>query len=98
MGEIQREHINRVCLSEGFQPIVVRTPTELMEELKMKETSETHTDPILEECYRMKEEYASQFKSMQELYEHLKAQEKRRKTQGWKYAVPHPRLGKLCHE
>ncbi len=57
----------------------------------MKETAnETYTDPILEECYRMKEAYAAQFKSMQELYEHLKTQEKKRKQQGWKYVSPRP--------
>ena len=61
----------------------------LIEELQMKETAnETYTDPILEECYRMKEAYAAQFKSMQELYEHLKTQEKKRKQQGWKYVSP----------
>ena len=64
----------------------------------MKETPETYTDPILEECYRMKEEYAAQFKSMQELYEHLKAQEKKRKEQGWKYVSPPPRPTKLRHD
>ena len=77
--------------------LVARLSTELMEELQMKETPEAYTDPILEECYRMKEEYAAQFKSMQELYEHLKRQEKKRKQQGWKYVSSSPDLNKLNH-
>ena len=97
VNEIKRQHINQVCQGKGFQPITICTPTELMEELQMKETPEAYTDPILEECYRMKEEYAAQFKSMQELYEHLKGQEKKRKRQGWKYVSPSPGLNKLNH-
>ena len=31
-------------------------------------------DTVLEECYRMKEEFAAQFKSAQELYDYLKAE------------------------
>ena len=98
VSEIKRQHISQICLEEGFQPITIRTPIELMEELQMKEAPETHTDPILEECYRMKEEYAAQFKSMQELYEHLKAQEKKRKKQGWKYVSPPPHPAELRHD
>ena len=45
-------------------------------------------DPILEECYRVKEEYSAQFKDVQSFFEHLKAQEKKRKKEGWKYAPP----------
>ncbi|RKU06990.1 hypothetical protein C6503_24775 [Candidatus Poribacteria bacterium] len=45
-------------------------------------------DPILEECYRIKEEYSAQFKDVQSFFEHLKAQEKKRKKAGWKYAPP----------
>ena len=97
VSEIKRQHINQVCQGEGFQPLTICTPTELMEELQMKEAPETYTDPILEECYRMKEAYAAQFKSMQEFYEHLKAQEKKRKQQGWKYVSPRPGLNKLNH-
>ena len=98
VSEIKRQHINQVCQDEGFQPIAIRTPIELMEEFQMKETPEMYTDPILEECYRMKETYAAQFKSMQELYVHLKAQEKKRKKQGWKYTAPPPLLDKSRHE
>lgn len=45
-------------------------------------------DPILEECYRIKEEYSAQFKDVQAFFEHLKTQEKKRKKEGWKYASP----------
>ena len=45
-------------------------------------------DPILEECYRIKEEYSAQFKDVQSFFKHLKAQEKKRKKEGWKYAPP----------
>lgn len=45
-------------------------------------------DPILEECYRIKEEYSAQFKDVQSFFEHLKVQEKKRKKEGWKYASP----------
>ena len=45
-------------------------------------------NPILEECYRIKEEYSAQFKDVQSFFEHLKAQEKKRKKEGWKYAPP----------
>lgn len=43
---------------------------------------------ILEECYRIKEEYSAQFKDVQSFFEHLKVQEKKRKKEGWKYAAP----------
>lgn len=49
-------------------------------------------DPILEECYRIKEEYSAQFKDLQSFFEHLKSQEKKRKKEGWKYAPPPQRL------
>lgn len=37
----------------------------------MKEQLEPQTDPILEECYRMKAEFAAQFNSIEELYDYL---------------------------
>ena len=49
-------------------------------------------DPILEECYRIKEEYSAQFKDLKSFFEHLKSQEKKRKKEGWKYAPPPQRL------
>ncbi|MCG9134780.1 hypothetical protein J5I95_24240 [Candidatus Poribacteria bacterium] len=45
-------------------------------------------DPILEECYRIKEEYNSQFKDVQALIEHLKEVEAEERRKGWKYAPP----------
>ena len=39
-------------------------------------------DPILEECYRIKEEYNSQFKDVQALFEHLKEVEAEEKRKG----------------
>ena len=46
------------------------------------------SDPILEECYRIKEEYNSQFKDLQALFEHLKEIEAEEKRKGRKYAPP----------
>ena len=57
----------------------------------MKEQPEPQTDPILEECYRMKAEFAAQFNSIEELYDYLKAREQERKAQGKIYIDP-PRL------
>lgn len=54
----------------------------------MKEQPELQTDPILEECYRMKAEFAAQFNSIEELYDYLKAKEKKRRAQGKIYIDP----------
>ena len=54
----------------------------------MKDQLEPQTDPILEECYRMKAEFAAQFNSIEELYDYLKAVEKRRRAQGKIYIDP----------
>ena len=56
----------------------------------MKEKFELPTDPILEECYRMKEEFAAQFSSMEELSVYLKEIEKREKSRGRKFISPPP--------
>ena len=56
----------------------------------MKEKPDTRTDPILEECYRMKEAFAAKFNSMEELYNYLKTEQKKFKALGWKYAPPPP--------
>ena len=56
----------------------------------MKEHVELQTDPILEECYRMKAEFAAQFNSIEELYDYLKAREKKRRAQGKIYIDPPP--------
>ena len=45
-------------------------------------------DPILEECYRIKEEYSAQFKDVQAFFEHLKEIEAEEKRKGKKYAPP----------
>lgn len=45
-------------------------------------------DPILEECYRIKEEYNAQFKDVQALFEHLKEIEAEEKRKGRKDAPP----------
>ena len=55
----------------------------------MKEKPESQTDPVLEEIYRMKEEFNAQFNSMEELSAHLKEIQKREKARGRKY-IPAP--------
>ena len=73
------EHINQVCREAGFEPTTICTPAELIRESHMKEDPKTYTDPVidytdpmLEECYRMKEEFAAQFNSVEELSAHLR--------------------------
>ena len=59
----------------------------------MKETLEkqaefdpkTYTDPILEECYRIKAEISAQFKTLEEFFAYLKAGEEEDKRNGIKY-------------
>jgi transcriptional regulator of NAD metabolism len=51
----------------------------------MKEEQEEYTNPILEECYRIKDEINAQFKTIEELSAYLKAQQEEDKRQGWKY-------------
>ena len=46
---------------------------------------ETYTDPILEECYRIKAEISAQFKNPGELYAYLKARQEEGKRNGVKY-------------
>ena len=93
VNENKRERINQVCQAAGFQPTTICTPIELMEETQMKETPEKHpefdpetyTDPILEECYRIKAEISAQFKKPGELYAYLKARQEENKRNGVKY-------------
>ena len=59
--------------------------TELIKEFEMKEVIEDYTDPILEECLRMKAEFNAQFNSMEELSAYLKLENEKFKKQGWKY-------------
>ncbi len=58
----------------------------------MKEKPDIRTDPVLEECYRMKEAFAAKFNTAQELHDYLKANQKKWKALGFKYApLPPPR-------
>ena len=88
VNETKRNLINEVCRASGFQPTNLCTPAELVEDIQVKEKPDTRTDPVLEECYRMKEEFAAQFNSAQELYDYLKAEQKKFKALGWKYLPP----------
>ena len=81
----KRAHINQVCHESGFNPITICTPAELIQEFQMKENLENYTDPILEECYRMKEAFNAKFNSMEELSAYLRARQEERKRQGIKY-------------
>ncbi len=56
----------------------------------MKEQPEPLTDPVLEEIYRMKAEFAAQFNSMEELIAHLKEVNAREKARGRKYISAQP--------
>ena len=93
VNEHKREHINYVCQAAGFQPITICTPAELMEDIQVKEPiekhpefdPETYTDPILEECYRIKAEISAQFKTQEEFSAYLKALEEKGKRNGLKY-------------
>ena len=46
---------------------------------------ETYTNPILEECYRIKTEMSAQFKTVEEYYLYLKEKEEEGKRNGIKY-------------
>ena len=85
VNETKRQHIDRVCQAAGYQPTILCTPAELIEETQMKEKEHPPMDPILEECYKMKEEFAARFKTMQELVDYLKAENIKNKAEGWKY-------------
>ena len=71
----------------------------------MKEKPEPPTDPVLEEIYQMKADFAAKFNSMDELTAHLQEVNKREKALGRKYkpAPPPPpdfeeRIEKLYKE
>ncbi|MDD9975616.1 MAG: hypothetical protein OXU27_16520 [Candidatus Poribacteria bacterium] len=56
-----------------------------------EEDFENYTDPILEECYRMKEEFNAQFNSVEELSAHLRQVQEECRRKGMKvvsYYVP----------
>ena len=46
---------------------------------------ETYTDPILEECYRIKAELSAQFKKLDEFFAYVRALEEEGKRNGVKY-------------
>lgn len=56
----------------------------------MKEQLDTQTDPILEEYYRRKAEFAAKFNSMEELTAHLKEVNAQEKARGRKYIPASP--------
>ena len=85
VNKTKRHHINQVCRSAGFQPIILCTPVNLIEGMQMKEQHDEHIDAVLEECYRMKEAFAARFDSMAELTAYLKESQKRERARGRKY-------------
>ena len=92
VNENKREHINQVCQEAGFEPTTICTPTELIEEFQMKEEDfENYTDPILEECYRIKEELSARFNSVEELSAYMREVQEECRQKGMKvvsYYVP----------
>ena len=90
VNETMRECIDRVCRNAGYSPTNLSTPLVLIGEIEMKEQLNTQTDPILEEYYRMKEEFNAQFNSMEELSAYLKEIEKQEKARGKKYKPAPP--------
>ena len=90
VNETRRQHINRVCQNAGYAPTNLCTPIDLIEEIQMKEKLDPQTDPILEECFRMKEEFNAQFNSMEELSAYLKKVNAREKARGRKYRPTPP--------
>ena len=88
VNETKRNLINEVCRAAGFQPPILCTPIELIEVIQVKEKPDTRMDPVLEECYRMKEAFAAKFKSAQELNDYLVAETEKNKALGWKYLPP----------
>ena len=88
VARLSEDETLQVCRAVGYQPTILCTPAELIEEMHMKEKQHPPMDPILEECYKMKEEFAARFKTMQELVDYLKAENVRNKAAGWKYISP----------
>ena len=88
VNETKRNLINEVCHNAGFEPTILCTLTDLMEAIHVKEIPDTRTDPVLEECYRMKEAFAAKFNSVQELHDYLVAETEKNKALGFKYLPP----------
>ena len=91
VNETKRQHIDQLCRTAGYTPTNICTPSNLIEEIKMKEKPEPPTDPVLEEIYRMKEQFNAQFNSMEELNAYLREIQKQEKARGRKY-IPAPPL------
>ena len=95
VNENQLRQINSVCEAAGFQPVTICTPTALMEAFTVKETPDvvldTETDPILEECYRIKRKISAERAHFtpEEHYAYSKAREAELEKQGWKI-IPAP--------
>ena len=104
----QLRRINQVCEAAGFRPALICTPTTLMEGLVVKEIiqkypvpdfdPETYTDPVLEECYRIKREISEEFKTYEELHAYLVALEIEDRKKGGKYAPIPPHLERYPHQ
>ena len=105
----QLRRINRVCESAGFRPALICTPTTLMEGLVMKEKfvgkcylpgfdPATYTDPVLEECYRIKREISEEFKTYEERHAYLVALEIEGRKRGDNYAPIPPHLERYPHQ
>ena len=104
----QLRRINRVCEAAGFRPAIICTPTTLMEGLVMKEIiqkypvpdfdPETYTDPVLEECYRIKREISEEFETYEEYSAYLIALEIEDRKNGGKYAPIPPHLERYPHQ
>ena len=58
----------------------------------------TYTDPVLEECYRMKREFNAQFKTFKERHAYLVAQEIENRKKGHNYAPIPPHLERYPHQ
>ena len=55
----------------------------------------TYTNPVLEECYRIKREISAEFETPREYLAYLRAQSAKWKKLGWKYrSVPPRRVDK----
>ena len=104
----QLRRINRVCESAGFRPALICTPTTLMEGLVVKEIiqkypvpdfdPETYTDPVLEECYRIKREISEEFETYEERHAYLVAFEIENRKKGYNYAPIPPHLERYPHQ
>ncbi len=59
---------------------------------------ETYTDPILEECYRIKREYSEELKNIEDLEAYFIAREIENRKKGHKYLPIPPNLARYPHQ